>query len=175
VARGPVVVFTFELDALPAWQLEYLREGVAKEQPRFPAMDDIAGSVIWVRGDSWPIDTTFFAEPTEGVDPIFLYFALLKADLPKLTENSGVPGLSRDAAERHTALLPSPVAVEDFALVAEPLFLQRDRLIEGIGTLTALRDAILPKLISGKIRVPDTDDPEEVIGPAAERLAAATS
>jgi hypothetical protein len=42
VARGPVVVFTFELDALPAWQLEYLREGVAKEQPRFPAIDDVA-------------------------------------------------------------------------------------------------------------------------------------
>jgi SAM-dependent methyltransferase len=45
VARGPVVVFTFELDALPAWQLEYLREGVAKEQPRFPAMDDIAAAL----------------------------------------------------------------------------------------------------------------------------------
>jgi SAM-dependent methyltransferase len=42
VARGLVVVFTFELDALPAWQLEYLREGVAKEQPRFPAIADVA-------------------------------------------------------------------------------------------------------------------------------------
>jgi hypothetical protein len=41
VARGPVVVFTFELDALPAWQLHYLREGVAKERPRFPAIDDV--------------------------------------------------------------------------------------------------------------------------------------
>ena len=26
VARGPVVVFTFELDGLPAWQLDHLRE-----------------------------------------------------------------------------------------------------------------------------------------------------
>jgi SAM-dependent methyltransferase len=42
VARGPVVVFTFELDALPAWQLELLHEGVAKELPRFPAIDDVA-------------------------------------------------------------------------------------------------------------------------------------
>jgi hypothetical protein len=45
VARGPVVVFTFELDHLPAWQLEYLREGVAKERPRFPAIDDIAAAL----------------------------------------------------------------------------------------------------------------------------------
>lgn len=35
VARGPVVVFTFELDALPAWQQEYLHEGLAIERPRF--------------------------------------------------------------------------------------------------------------------------------------------
>jgi SAM-dependent methyltransferase len=45
VARGPVVVFTFELDHLPAWQLEYLREGVAKERPRFPPIDDIAAAL----------------------------------------------------------------------------------------------------------------------------------
>jgi SAM-dependent methyltransferase len=45
VSRGPVVVFTFELDALPAWQLEYLREGVAKEQPRFPAVEDVAAAL----------------------------------------------------------------------------------------------------------------------------------
>ncbi len=45
VARGRVVVFTFELDHLPAWQLEYLSEGVAKERPRFPAIDDIAAAL----------------------------------------------------------------------------------------------------------------------------------
>ena len=45
VARGAVVVFTFELDALPAWQLELLREGVAKERPRFPAIEAIAAAL----------------------------------------------------------------------------------------------------------------------------------
>jgi hypothetical protein len=45
VSRGPVVVFTFELEALPAWQLEYLREGIAKELPRFPAIDDIEAAL----------------------------------------------------------------------------------------------------------------------------------
>jgi SAM-dependent methyltransferase len=45
VSRGPVVVFTFELDALPAWQLEFLREGVAAELPRYPPIDDIAAAL----------------------------------------------------------------------------------------------------------------------------------
>ncbi len=45
VARGPVVVFTFELEHLPDWQKEFLHEGLAKELPRFPAIDDIAAAL----------------------------------------------------------------------------------------------------------------------------------
>jgi hypothetical protein len=37
-----VVVFTFELDALPAWQLDFLAEGIALERPRFPAVTAVA-------------------------------------------------------------------------------------------------------------------------------------
>jgi SAM-dependent methyltransferase len=42
VARGPVVVFTFELDRLPAWQLDFLRDGVEIERRRFPPLAEIA-------------------------------------------------------------------------------------------------------------------------------------
>jgi SAM-dependent methyltransferase len=45
VARGAVVVFTFELRSLPAWQLDYLREGVAAELPRYPSMEAIAAAL----------------------------------------------------------------------------------------------------------------------------------
>jgi SAM-dependent methyltransferase len=45
VSRGPVVIFTFELDGLPAWQREFLHEGLVMEQPRFPAIEDIASAL----------------------------------------------------------------------------------------------------------------------------------
>lgn len=45
VARGPVAVFTFDLDALPAWQKQYLREGYEIERPRFPSMRRIADAL----------------------------------------------------------------------------------------------------------------------------------
>jgi SAM-dependent methyltransferase len=45
VARGPVVVFTFELGALPAWQQEHLHEGLVVERPRFPAIEDVAAAL----------------------------------------------------------------------------------------------------------------------------------
>jgi SAM-dependent methyltransferase len=42
VARGAVVVFTFELDSLPQWQQEHLHEGIALERPRFPTIEAVA-------------------------------------------------------------------------------------------------------------------------------------
>jgi len=78
VARGPVVVFTFELQYLPAWQHEFLREGVAKELPRFPAIDDIAaalGGRTRVERIPTPGDCTdgffeaFWRRPEELLDP----------------------------------------------------------------------------------------------------------
>lgn len=41
VARGPVVVFTFDLEYLPAWQQEHLAEGIELERPRFPAIAEV--------------------------------------------------------------------------------------------------------------------------------------
>lgn len=45
VARGPVVVFTFDLDHLPAWQQEHLAEGLEIERPRFPSLDAVAAAL----------------------------------------------------------------------------------------------------------------------------------
>ena len=63
---------------------------------------------------------------------------------------------------------------DEFDTVARPLLTW----VQSIGfeqqSLAGLRDSLLPRLISGEIRVPDTRDPEEVIGPVAEDFAAAT-
>ena len=46
VARGPVVIFTFDLlEALPAWQRDYLHEGFAVEGPRFGPIADVAAAL----------------------------------------------------------------------------------------------------------------------------------
>jgi SAM-dependent methyltransferase len=45
VARGPVVVLTFELDALPPWQLDFLAEGIELERPRFKRVEDVAAAL----------------------------------------------------------------------------------------------------------------------------------
>jgi SAM-dependent methyltransferase len=78
VARGPVVIFTFELESLPAWQHEYLHEGLVVERPRFPAIDAVAtalGGRTRVERISTPGDCTdgffeaFWRRPERLLDP----------------------------------------------------------------------------------------------------------
>jgi SAM-dependent methyltransferase len=45
VSRGPVVIFTFELEGLPAWQQDFLHDGLIRERPRFPAIEEVASAL----------------------------------------------------------------------------------------------------------------------------------
>ena len=45
VARQAVVVFTFDLGDLPAWQRDYLADGLAIERPRFPSIEATAAAL----------------------------------------------------------------------------------------------------------------------------------
>jgi type I restriction enzyme, S subunit len=79
----------------------------------------------------------------------------------------------KDAGSFRVAIPPAATARE-FSDLTRIVYAQIRGLIHEFRILREIRDALLPRLISGKIRVPDTHDPEELIGPAAERLAAAT-
>jgi SAM-dependent methyltransferase len=108
VSRGPVVVFTFELEHLPAWQLELLREGVAKELPRFPPIADVAGALgprTRVERIATPGDCTdgffeaFWRRPERLLDPAVRSAQSVWALLE--------PGVERRIVERLAAALES--------------------------------------------------------------------
>jgi type I restriction enzyme S subunit len=74
------------------------------------------------------------------------------------------------AAGEYVVAAPPREELRSIKTVTEPAYRRIQNLIHENQTLAALRDTLLPKLISGEIRVPDTNDPVEVIGPAAEQL-----
>jgi SAM-dependent methyltransferase len=45
VARGPVVVFTFELPDLIPWQRDYFAAAIAREEPRFGTVEEVAAEL----------------------------------------------------------------------------------------------------------------------------------
>ncbi len=108
VARGPVVVFTFDLAALPTWQRDFLGEGLTIEAPRFPSIDTVAaalGGRTRIEHIPTPADCTdgffeaFWNRPERLLDPELRSAQSMWALLP--------PGVEQRIVERLRAALES--------------------------------------------------------------------
>jgi type I restriction enzyme S subunit len=66
--------------------------------------------------------------------------------------------------------LPDPSVQLEVTGFAEPLARQAGAVRKEARTLAAIRDALLPKLVSGMIRVPPSTDADEQVGAAVEAL-----
>ena len=114
------------------------------------------GIVTWAHSDFFPIDTTFYVVPRNTDQELpFLFFALTAQDLPSIAADSAVPGLNRNLAYMNRQLVPDKQVIDEFNHYASEIFTRRHRLEEESRTLAALRDVLLPKLMSGELWVRD--------------------
>ena len=117
------------------------------------------GVVTWVQSDFFPIDTTFYVIPRNPIFRLtFLFYALTYQDLQSVAADSAVPGLNRNLAYMNRQVAPPKLVVEEFNDCASAIFTRRHHLEQETRTLTTLRDTLLPKLISGELRVGVGDD-----------------
>ncbi|MDQ2883197.1 MAG: restriction endonuclease subunit S [Actinomycetota bacterium] len=64
------------------------------------------GAVTWSNAPCWPIDTTFWVQPTAVLSLRWLYWLLVSLDLGRYVITTGVPGLSRHHVYNVTVRLP---------------------------------------------------------------------
>ncbi len=116
------------------------------------------GIVTWVPTGFYPIDTTFYAVPKGIIKSMhYLFHALKLQDLPSLGADSAVPGLNRNMAYMNKMLVPQSDIVSTFDDQAKPLADKMNHNNHQSRTLASIRDALLPKLLSGEIRVKDAE------------------
>ena len=112
------------------------------------------GVVTWAPTDFYAIDTTFYVVPTTNCHSLhFLFHALRLHDLASLGADSAVPGLNRNMAYMSVQVLPPKSFLDKFDTYAAAITLRVNEINEESRTLAALRDALLPKLTSGELRV----------------------
>ena len=109
------------------------------------------GSVIWAPRGCWPIDTTFFV--TSAFPLPFVLRNLQYQPLTDMNTDAAVPGLNRENVYRLEIPFPPPDIIETFDHLASPWQEKIDQLSEENQTLAALRDTLLPRLMSGELRV----------------------
>lgn len=111
------------------------------------------GSITWVAGPAWPIDTTYFVVS----DLPLAYIREQLASTEFVNSHAAVPGLSKEDAYAKPFLVPDTGLMDRFADIWESLSGQQHALERALTTTKQLRDLLLPELVSGHIDVSRLD------------------
>ncbi|QKT05004.1 restriction endonuclease subunit S [Ectothiorhodospiraceae bacterium 2226] len=111
------------------------------------------GSLYWEDRPCFPIDTVFYVQPKAPLS--FCYYLLERLPLRDMNTDAAVPGLNRENVYRLEVSASPTALIAAFAATAAR-FRETIAAVSGESeTLAQLRDTLLPKLISGELRVKD--------------------
>ena len=113
----------------------------------------------------WPLNTTLYVRDFKDHALFwYVYHLLLGLDFPANTLiKQPVPGVNRNALHSERVLLPPLDIVRAFDGTVEPLTALARLNTAQNETLAAIRDLLLPKLMSGEIRVRDAERVVEAV------------
>ena len=108
------------------------------------------GDVWLVNSDFWPLNTVLWVREFRAVGPIWACEFLRLADLARFNSGSAVPSLNRNHVHRQPALIPPAGVAAAFERLAKPLFDRSRVASEESVVLQGIRDAIMPRLLTGR-------------------------
>ncbi|MBW2739811.1 MAG: restriction endonuclease subunit S [Deltaproteobacteria bacterium] len=111
------------------------------------------GSLYIERNPVWISDNALVAKPINKKHPSFLLFLLKSLQLNEMAEGSSHPLLTQTLLKSTQIILPPERLIESFVYQADTWLNKIDKNNKQIRTLEKLRDTLLPKLMSGEVRV----------------------
>ena len=113
------------------------------------------GSLYYYLGKCWITDNAMTGSLRNHDSHAYLYFFLASRRLNKLSGGSGQPLLNQSILSSLELAIVDEKFIQDFEKIADPLFRKISNNQDNIQTLTKTRDRVLPKLMSGQLRIPE--------------------
>lgn len=113
------------------------------------------GSLYWEDRPCFPIDTVFYVQPKAPLS--FCYYMLESLPLRDMNTDAAVPGLNRENVYRLEVVAPPSELVSHFAETASRFRERISEISSSRESLSQLRNTLLPKLISGELRIADAE------------------
>ena len=110
-------------------------------------------NVIYVNQPFWSVDTMFYTEMKQANVAKFVYHYVKSKDLASMNAGSAVPSMTTVILNALELPLPSIEALKHFEVSVAPMYEMMQKNEEESHKLAKLRDALLPKLMSGEIDV----------------------
>ena len=111
------------------------------------------GTVMFVSGDFWPLNTSLWIKDFKLVGPYFATHLLESMQLEQYNGGAAVPTLNRNDVHRVEVLCPTPTLLLLFEDYDKDAVQQIDLLKKMIAKLANARDLLLPRLMNGEITV----------------------
>ena len=114
-------------------------------------------NVMYVNQPFWSVDTMFYTEMKRTNVAKFVYHFVKSKDLASMNAGSAVPSMTTAILNALELRIPSAEALLQFENSVAPMYEMMKKNKDQSRKLTELRDALLPKLMSGEIDVSTID------------------
>ncbi len=117
----------------------------------------VLGKVFLELEDFWPLNTTLWVKEFRAASPCYAYELLRGLDFQQFNAGSAVPTLNRNHVHSLPQVIPPDVCVNSYETNAMLLHQRVKQYERESRSLAQLRDTLLPKLISGELRITDIE------------------
>ena len=130
-----------------------LHEGEAVLIPRKGTLNN----VMYVNEEFWTVDTMFYSIPKQENSCIYAYLFLANKDLASMNAGSAVPSMTTDILNNMLIIAPPAEVLRQFNNISNVYFSRINQNNIENANLSNQRDTLLPKLMSGELKVNEID------------------
>lgn len=112
-------------------------------------------NVMYVNEPFWSVDTMFFTEMKHPDVAKFVFHFLKSKDLVSLNAGSAVPSMTTAILNAMELYIPDAETLKSFENIVDPMYQAIQHNSEESKKLSATRDSLLPRLMSGELDVSD--------------------
>ena len=132
-------------------------EAMAKGPGVITGRSGVLGRVFLELGDYWPLNTTLWVKEFRAATACYAYEVLRLLDFKAFNAGSAVPTLNRNHIRSLPYVIPARACVESYEVFAQQVHRRARFNEQQAQTLATLRDTLLPRLISGQLRLPEAE------------------
>lgn len=111
------------------------------------------GQYFWHQGKAWVNNNASLVSPSNPDHSSWLFLWLKSVDMDLIKKGAAQPFVSNGDISELKIVLPPNLVVEKLVESVEPIFQRLSSITTQIKSLESLRDTLLPRLISGQLRI----------------------
>ena len=143
--------------------MRYVNEYLYNQESILIPRKGSLNNLFYLTKPFWTVDTLFYSKIKQVNSGKYVYHFLKTLDLASMDVGSAIPSLTTQLLNRIDIVSPNEELIMKFDVIATKYFNSIESNIQENQTLTTLRDTLLPKLISGEVRIKEVEQQLENI------------